>query len=117
MHVTISYFQPESYLCVSTPIIHHVILGCHVVGLVELGGVKLHLLDPGDPLGGEHPAKAFALVSVLPAQEELLEHGSLSSVRQHLDLHTRQKKKTTISIYTTSVFTFQENIFTRVKYI
>lgn len=82
-------FNGQTHLRVSTTIIHHVVLCCHVLGLMELGGIKWHLLDPGDLLSDKHLPKSFALVSVLPAQEELLEHRSLSSLWQHLDLVDR----------------------------
>lgn len=78
--------QYLSHLCVSSAVVHHVVLGGHVVGLVEFGGVKLHLLDLGDPLGDVDLPEALALALIPPPLEELLEDGSLSALREDLDL-------------------------------
>lgn len=81
----------DSHLSPSAAIVHHVELGCHVVGLVQLGGIKVHLLNDGDPLGDKNCSKTLTLVLVLPVQEELLEQGGLGPFWQHLDLLEQQQ--------------------------
>lgn len=63
--------------------------------LVESGGIKLDLLDLGNLLCDKHLPESFALVFVPPVQKELLEHGSLSSLWEYLDLEKHSSTFTT----------------------
>lgn len=64
-------------------------LGCHALGLMELGGIELHLMYLSDPLGHKDLPEPFALVLIPPPLEELLEDGSLPTLWKYLDLEIK----------------------------
>ena len=67
------------YLDLALAVVHHVVLGGHVVVGVEGGGVEGHLLHLGDAADGVGLTGARGLVLVLPVTEELLEQSGLAS--------------------------------------
>ena len=53
---------------------------------MKFGCIKLHLLDPGNSLCDIEFTKARARVPVLPAREERIEEGGLTTFRKERDM-------------------------------